>query len=51
MEAKEIAERLRRMDVILDSNIYLSDIRLARAGFEGLFAYSSSEGTQDQSNP
>jgi len=27
------------MDVILDSNIYLSDIRFAKAGFEGLFAY------------
>lgn len=27
------------MDIILDSNIFLSDIRLAKAGFEGLFAY------------
>jgi hypothetical protein len=27
------------MDVILDSNIYLSDIQFAKAGFEGLFAH------------
>jgi hypothetical protein len=27
------------MDVILDSNIYLGDIRFAKTGFEGLFAY------------
>jgi hypothetical protein len=27
------------MDVILDSNIYLGDIRFEKTGFEGLFAY------------
>jgi hypothetical protein len=27
------------VDVILDSNIYLADIRFAKTGFEGLFAY------------
>jgi hypothetical protein len=26
------------MDIILDSNIYLGDIRFVKAGFDGLFA-------------